>query len=98
MQVEPPRPAVPAVGPAAAADESEMTRQEIPGYAPGASACPAARPSDAPPRMRHNAFLLHRLARRSHSWSRVISSSVKYTFQGIPLASWYPVSFPTLSQ
>ena len=50
------------------------------------------------PRTRHNASLLNRLARRSHSWSRVTSSSVKYTFQGMPLASWYPVSLPTFSQ
>src|SRR6266487_2217181 len=46
--------------------------------------------------MRHNASLLNRLARRSHSWSRVTSSSVKYTFQGMPLASWYEVEFAHL--
>lgn len=48
-------------------------------------------------RSSHKVSLLHRLARRSHSWSRVTSSSVKQTFQGIPLESWCPVSLPPFS-
>jgi hypothetical protein len=41
LQAQQPRPGAPAVQPAVAADESGMTRQEIRGYAPGASACRA---------------------------------------------------------
>src|SRR6266700_2290422 len=43
------RPVAPAVRPAAVADESGTSPQEIRGYAPGASICPAERPSNVPP-------------------------------------------------
>ncbi len=71
-----PRLGVQLVQPAAAADESGTTPQEIRGCAPGASACLVGPRSDVPPRTCHDASFFNRLARRSHSWSRVISSWV----------------------